>query len=93
MTSLKAEGVFARSATIATLADITNLMYRLNVTNHSNLVIDSEQEDSVYRHLRETGEALCRQLGWPVDKVMEQLVTGDCTASNIARERQEFKDE
>ena len=93
MTYLKPQNVFARSATIASLNDVTRLMYRLNIVNHPNLVIDNEQEDSVYRHLRETGEALCRQLGWPVEESMEQLVSGACTASNIANERGDFKDE
>ena len=81
----------ARVTAIAALNDITRLMYRLNVMDHLNLVTDDSHEDSVYRHLTEAGAALCRQLGWPVEDTMEQLVSGQCTASNIANERGEFK--
>jgi len=91
VSTLGPSGPVARMATTAALDQITTMLYRLNVDGYMNLVLDAPDHNSVYRHLREAGEALCRQLGWPVDETMDQLVTTTYTTSDIAKERGEFK--
>lgn len=80
-----------RDGAISTLADLTRLLYRLNVTNHPTLVMDSPNKASVYRHIRQGAEALCIQLGWDPETVISRAVTGHETLSSIAIDLGEYE--
>lgn len=81
----------ARDGAISTLADLTRLLYRLNVTNHPSLVIDADDPRSVYRHIRLGAEALCVQLGWDPEHVIPLAMGGGMTLSNIAYSLKEYE--
>lgn len=93
MTNFQLVSRMERDAGMATLSDITRLMYRLNVTNHMPLCTYAAHPDSVYRLLEQTAHALCHQLGWDAGLALALLLSGEMTVSQYAVQIGEFDNE